>query len=89
MVNLDRYQVILGTPFLREHGVLLNYTGSGSFKLGNRWFPVKEGDFGNPLSGPKSGGSAGATASASSSSDSKKEAHKVSFLKPLDKRQKH
>ena len=89
VVNLDRYQVILGTPFLREHGVLLNYAGTGSFKLGNRWFPVKEGDFGNPLSGPKSGGSAGASASTSSIPNSKKEAHKVSFTKPLDKRQKH
>ena len=33
MVNLDRYHVILGTPFLKEHGVMLNYTGHGSFKL--------------------------------------------------------
>ena len=35
IVNLDRYQVVLGTPFLKQHGVILNYTGSGSFKLGD------------------------------------------------------
>jgi hypothetical protein len=40
VVNLDRYQVVLGTPFLRRHSVLLNYAGSGLFKLGERWFPV-------------------------------------------------
>ena len=40
IVNLDRYQVILGMPFLKEHNVLLNYAGSGSFKLGDKWFPV-------------------------------------------------
>ena len=50
VVNLDRYHAILGTPFLKEHEVLLNYAGNGSFKLKNRWFPVKDGDFGNPLS---------------------------------------
>ena len=33
VVNLDRYHVILGTPFLKEHGVMLNYAGHGSFKL--------------------------------------------------------
>jgi hypothetical protein len=49
VVNLDRYQVVLGTPFLRRHSILLNYTGSRSFKLGERWFPVQEGDFARPL----------------------------------------
>ena len=50
VVNLDWYQVILGTLFLKEHKTMLNYAGSGSFKLGDRWFLVKEGDFGSPLS---------------------------------------
>ena len=42
IVNLDRYQVVLGTPFLKQHGVILNYMGSRSFKLGDRWFPIRE-----------------------------------------------
>ena len=50
MVNLDRYNVILGTPFLKEHKIILNYAGHGSFKLKDRWFPVREGDFSSPLS---------------------------------------
>lgn len=29
MVNLNRYHVILGTPFLKHHRVLLNYDGHG------------------------------------------------------------
>ena len=35
VVNLDWYQVILGTPFLKEHKIMLNYAGSGLFKLGD------------------------------------------------------
>ncbi len=50
VVNLDRYNVILGTPFLKEHKIILNYAGHGSFKLKDRWFPVREGDFSSPLS---------------------------------------
>ena len=50
VVNLDRYQVVLGTPFLKQHGVILNYVGSRSFKLGDRWFPIREGEFAKPLS---------------------------------------
>jgi hypothetical protein len=36
VVNLDRYQVMLGTPFLKQQNVMLNYTGSGLFKLEDR-----------------------------------------------------
>jgi hypothetical protein len=50
VVNLDRYHVILGTPFLKEHGVMLNYANHGSFRLGNTWFPVKDGEFSKPFS---------------------------------------
>ena len=39
VVNLDRYHAILGTPFLKEHEVMLNYVGHSSFRLKNRWFP--------------------------------------------------
>jgi hypothetical protein len=50
MVNLDRYQVVLGTPFLKQQKVMLNYTGSRSFKLEDRWFHVREGELSKPLS---------------------------------------
>ncbi|KAF8697705.1 hypothetical protein AX14_001294 [Amanita brunnescens Koide BX004] len=50
VVNLDRYNVILGTPFLKQHEVTLNYAGHGSFKLKGRWFLVQDSEFGNPLS---------------------------------------
>jgi hypothetical protein len=50
VVNLDRYHVILGTPFLKHHGVLLNYNGHGSFRLKGSWFQVKDEEFSNPLS---------------------------------------
>jgi hypothetical protein len=33
VVNLDHYHIILGTPFLKHHGVLLNYNSHGSFRL--------------------------------------------------------
>jgi hypothetical protein len=34
VVNLDHYQVILGTPFLKHHGVMLNYADHGSLMAG-------------------------------------------------------
>ena len=40
IVNLDRYDTILGIPFLKENKVLLNLAGSGSFKIKSHWFPV-------------------------------------------------
>jgi hypothetical protein len=49
VVNLDRYQVVLGTPFLKQQNIMLNYAGSGSFKLEDRWFHVREGEFSKPL----------------------------------------
>jgi hypothetical protein len=49
VVNLDRYQVILGTPFLKHHGVMLNYTDHGSFKLDGRWFPVMDLEVVKPI----------------------------------------
>ena len=85
IVNLDRYQVILGTLFLKQHGILLNYTGSGSFKLGQKWFPMKEGDFSWPSSLRKEGESAGIAVSTSSK---EKEGPKASPSKPPG-RQKH
>ena len=90
VVNLDRYQVILGTPFLKEHKIMLNYAGSGSFKLGDRWFPVKEGDFGSPLSVSKGGeGDARKKSASSSIKENKNEKSKVSFSRSAEKRPQH
>ncbi|KAF8630305.1 hypothetical protein AX14_011017, partial [Amanita brunnescens Koide BX004] len=50
VVNLDRYHIILGTPFLRQNEIMLNYAGYGSFKLRDRWFPVRDSEFGKALS---------------------------------------
>jgi hypothetical protein len=69
VVNLDRYQVVLGTPFLKQLNVILNYAGSGSFKLGDCWFPVREGEFARLLS--KAGGSSGINAQCSISQSMK------------------
>jgi hypothetical protein len=44
VVNLDRYDAILGTPFLTENEVLLNFAGNGSFRISGRWFPVGSKD---------------------------------------------
>jgi hypothetical protein len=49
VVNLDHYQVILGTPFLKHHGVMLNYADHGSFKLDGRWFPVMDLEVAKPI----------------------------------------
>ncbi len=69
---------------------MLNYAGSGSFKLGDRWFPVKEGDFGSPLSAPKGGEGAARTKSASShNKDHKNETSKGLFSRPAEKRPQH
>ena len=40
VVNLDQYDMILGTPFLKDNEVILNFRGNGSFKIADRWFPV-------------------------------------------------
>jgi hypothetical protein len=50
VVNLDRYHAILGTPFLHEFDIMLNYAGYRSFKLKDCWFPVRDGELGSPLS---------------------------------------
>jgi len=33
VVNLDRYDAILGIPFLKDNEVLMNFSGMGSFRL--------------------------------------------------------
>ena len=55
IVSLDRYDVILGIPFLKENKVLLSFAGSGSFKINDRWFPVgsTEPKNSNPREGEK------------------------------------
>ena len=40
VVNLDRYDTILGTPFLKDNELLMNFSGTGSFRLAGQWFQV-------------------------------------------------
>jgi hypothetical protein len=40
VVNLDRYNAILGLPFLKENKVLMNFSRNGSFRVAGRWFQV-------------------------------------------------
>jgi hypothetical protein len=37
-------------PFLKHHGVMLNYADHGSFKLDGRWFPVMDMEVTTPIS---------------------------------------
>src|SRR6266704_4103270 len=40
IINLDRYNAILGIPFLKDNKVLMNFSGMGSFRLAGQWFQV-------------------------------------------------
>ncbi len=40
IINLDRYNAILGIPFLKDNEVLMNFSGMGSFRLAGQWFQV-------------------------------------------------
>jgi Retroviral aspartyl protease len=40
VVNLDRYDAILGLPFLKENEVMMNFSSNGSFRVNRRWFQV-------------------------------------------------
>ena len=40
VVNLDRYDAILGILFLKDNEVLMNFAGTGPFRLAGRWFQV-------------------------------------------------
>ena len=40
VINLDRYDAILGILFLKDNEVLMNFAGTGSFRLAGRWFQV-------------------------------------------------
>jgi Retroviral aspartyl protease/Zinc knuckle len=59
VVNLDRYDAIFGTPFLKDNSVLLNFAGNGSFRLHGEWFPVGSEELKNKT--PKVGEEAGSS----------------------------
>jgi hypothetical protein len=50
VVNLDRYNAILGTPFLKENEVMINFAGNGSFRVNGKWFPVGSKELRDTLS---------------------------------------
>ena len=37
VANINYYDVILGTPFLRQLGIILDFTGPGSVHMGRDW----------------------------------------------------
>ena len=39
IVNIDYYDVILGTPFMRRLGITLDFTSPGSIRIGNYIVP--------------------------------------------------
>ena len=39
ITNVEYYDAILGTPFLRKMGVILDFTGPGEIKMGNEIIP--------------------------------------------------
>ena len=50
VVNLDRYNAILGTPFLKDNEVMLNFKDNGSFRVAGKWFPVGSKELKHSLS---------------------------------------
>jgi hypothetical protein len=39
MVNIDRYDVILGTVFMRKHGIMLDF-GKDQVQMGDKTLPA-------------------------------------------------
>ena len=40
VANIDYYDVILGTPFLRRLGITLDFTGQGAIRMGTYVVPM-------------------------------------------------
>jgi len=39
MAKIDYYNAILGMPFLRQHGIILDFTSPGSICMGTKMVP--------------------------------------------------
>ena len=42
IANVEYYDTILGTPFLRKMGIVLDFSGPGQIKMGNEIVPNKK-----------------------------------------------
>ena len=47
VVNLDRYDVIIGTPFMHDYGVVLDFE-KGAIRVNGTWIPALKGGEGEP-----------------------------------------
>lgn len=47
IVNLDRYDVVLGTPFMHDYGVVLDFE-KGAIRINGSWVPSLKGGEGEP-----------------------------------------
>ena len=42
IVNIEHYDVILGTPFLRKMGIVLDFRSPGMAQIGNKVIPTRK-----------------------------------------------
>ena len=45
IANVDHYDVILGTPFLRKMGIVLDFRSPGMARIGNKVIPTRKVSF--------------------------------------------
>ena len=45
IMNIEHYNVILGTPFLRKVGIVLDFRGPGIIWIGNEVIPTRKVSF--------------------------------------------
>ena len=45
IVNVEHYDVILGTPFLRKMGIVLDFRSPGMAQIGNKVIPTRKVSF--------------------------------------------
>ena len=45
IVNIEHYDVILGTPFLRKMGIVLDFRSPGMAQIGNEVIPTRKVSF--------------------------------------------
>ena len=49
IANVEYYNAILGTPFLRKHNIALDFLGPGNIHMGNELIPMNETTFDNKI----------------------------------------
>ena len=45
IMNVEHYDVILGTPFLRKMGIVLDFRSPGMARIGNKVIPTRKVSF--------------------------------------------